>query len=762
MPAPRAAQRRLRHLADTRTDTDDIKALFAAQDLRADAEVHATRVAAIEAAVERHRATAEALDEKTRSLRAAQAEAQSVTDALVHLPGTYAYAILQATAARERWGCVPDLADLVATVRRPIDHRRDTDKGLRSRYARALAAGETLRTLGVLPAADGEDRIIEGAGEIGMRLALGDEGQIRAVAEERARAWLEAYVVSPRWREAERNQPWLQAERECPRWQRRHIRTEVRRAQAWLDCALRLVGPASPAVSRFTLGAWRQVQARSLAWASATVVRFESGDEVPLAEVQACSRKSRRAQMYAVVKGMEHHGDEHDMQAFFITLTLPGDYHPFTAGARAMDGSYPHARANDDWNPALGPRAQWTQLQKRWEWIRARLAKYEPLREYFGIAVPEPHKDGTPHLHAMVWLPKYIEHKERRLGTAMVLRGILRDLAPDRQARLEIVRKRPDRRRTDGTMKRYASPASYVMKYVLKSLDDEETMSAGREGAERHRAWASSRGIRRMRLVGVHGSLRIWQRLWTSPDDELLPRRAAMARAAMRRCEAYGAAAKTTEADSPEREVARRDQAAAAAQALRLIGGLPRGDGRLRLGYEETTTEYGRPTKRPTTIREEVRETVQEEYVTKRGQKRTRTVTAWNDTGESMPLKRQEAELVPAVKGAEVPLPSQNGNQVTVVAIAPRDAPAAPPPGADPGDLAAAKALEALIARRRDTRIWTAHWQERGLSLAEAAGRAVESVRSWQLWCERAAKQALDLRQSHSLSGGRGQRDLSV
>lgn len=718
--------------------------------MRADAGARATRGAAIEAAVERHRATAEALDEKAKALRAVQAGAQSVTDALVHLPGTYAYAILQATAARERWGCVPDLADLVATVARPIDHRRDTDKGLRSRYARALAAGETLRTLGVLPAADGEDRIIEGASEIGMRLALGDEGQIRAVAEERARAWLEAYAVSPDWREAERYQPWLQAERECPRWQRRQIRTEVRRAQAWLDCALRLVGPTSPAVSRFTLGAWRQVQARSLAWASATVVRFESGDEVPLVEVQARSRKSRRAQMYAVVKGMEHHGDEHDMQAFFITLTLPGEYHPFIAGARTADGSYPHARVNDDWNPTLGPQAQWTQLQKRWERIRARLAKYEPLREYFGIAVPEPHKDGTPHLHAMVWLPKYVEHDGRRLGTGMVLHGILRDLAPDRQAKLEIVRKRADRCRPDGTVKRYASPASYVMKYVLKSLDDEETMNAGGEGAERHRAWASSRRIRRMRLVGVHGSLRIWQRLWTSPDDEFVPRRAAMARAAMRRCEAYGAAAKAAEVDSPEREVARRGQSEAAAEALRLIGGLPGGSGRLRLGYDDATTEYGRPTKRPTTIREEVRETVQEEYVTKRGQRRTRTVMTWTDTDRTMPLKRQEAELVPAARGAEVPSPPDIGNQVTVAAIGPRSAPTAEPSDADPEDLAAAEALEALIACRRDARTWTVYWQERGFSMDEAARRAVESVRTWQPWCERAAGWVKGLRQSHT------------
>lgn len=75
----------------------------------------------------------------------------------------------------------------------------------------------------------------------------------------------------------------------------------------------------------------------------------------------------------------------------------------------------------------------------------------------------------------------------------------------------------------------------------------------------------------------------------------------------MRRSENVAAVAEMV-ADTqwePEAPAMRRHQASAAADALREIGGLPGGQIRLRLGYEEIGTAYGRPSQRPVSIVEE-------------------------------------------------------------------------------------------------------------------------------------------------------------
>jgi hypothetical protein len=548
---------------------------------------------------------------------------------------------------------------------------------------------------------------------VGASLTRGAVEDIEAAAQEAAETARAYYADRDRAGQptAPGEETWTRAERLDPRWQKRRLRRESRRAQAWYDAALRMTGPHSPAVSGYTLGAARETWDRGRMWSADMTVLFEDGTTVPLSTIQSHARSARRAQLYTVAKAMEFEGERRDFTAFFITLTLPGEYHPFTTGKLDKNGHYPNARPNPNWNPAYGPAAQWAELQGRWATIRGRLADHVALREWWGISVPEPHQDGTPHLHIMVWMPRSFEQRGMR-RTAHVLRDILRDVAPDRQGRLEIVRKRVLKNgKTTG-----ASPASYVMKYVMMSLDDEATQAARGEDAERHRAWASTRGLRRMRLVGVHGSLRIWQRLWTAREDEYdtMPPTAQTAWDYMRRSEVCADEADAM-ADTPwEREIPamRRRQAEAAADALREIGGLPGGERRLKLGYEESETEYGRPSRKPATITEEAWETVDEEYVTpKRRLRRVRKVTKWRPTGGMMPLRKQAAELVPT----EVIEKVENRNSLTVVAICPRDAADAAPPvttPADPDDLAHADDLDRLIRNRAGKQIWQ-EWCER-------------------------------------------------
>ena len=708
--ANQAGIRRLRRIAETHTDPADLRSILAVFDGEHQDKDRAEESLqrAIDNAMAGHFATVARIEANTEALLRETASARQVMVGLGRLPRTHANAILTATAERERWPTVPTMADLNGAVLQPIDFRRDTLDSLRNRHDRAHAVGQTLDQIGFADRPLGEacrtvaaSRIAraereaerEGASETGLWLVKGDEDELAAVAKRRARAWQAGYIMSAARCAATERTPWIRAERECPTWHKRLLRREVRTAQGWLDCTLRMARPSSPAISGFTLASWRQHRDRCREWSETQGVRFSDGTVVPLTTIQNHSRAARRAQLYAIVKGMEHFGNVADYTAVFITLTLPGKYHSFSTGKQAKDGTYPDAKPNPGWDPRLGPVAQLKELQRRWALLRSRMAKTKEWRDYFGILVPEPHQNGTPHFHAMLWMPTRFIRRGRIRQTEHALRRILREIAPDREGCLKAIRKSGP-----GT----ASPASYVMKYVMESLDDESTLAQEGEAGERHRAWASTRGIRRMRLIGAHGSLRIWQRLWTSSDDEELPPLATAARAAMRRSAAAGERAVALPQGSVERAQARSEQAKASADALSLIGGLPdrNANRRLKLGYEDGTTQYGRPTRKPVDILEQSLQKA-------RGQTRAQ----W-ETIDRFPLRGQEAELVdlprvqPDDAQTEDSLVDDNllkNNVVTVVANCPRDGAVAP---SNETAEAVAKTLAPLIAARQRLPQW--------------------------------------------------------
>ena len=473
-------------------------------------------------------------------VRAAREFAQATLDRLDQLPDLHSAAALRLSA--KKTGIGPRTLD---DLRQEMSARADTTP-LYESWPHLDAAAELLEAI--------QPPISECSPE-GSLLVRGDEEDIRRAAKKEAKEWQRRSAL--RFAQGERLDPdqTIEAlERQSQRWQRRRLRREALRAQASWDTALRLARPTtrpgvpgSLRVSAYTLGAYRQRLLNSAAWSETQAVQFEDGTIVPLAEIQARGKKARRAMTYAVLKGMEFYGERNGYTPFFITLTVPGHYHSMIKGERAEDGTYPDAHPNPNWKPKDGPAAAWAHLTDMWRLLRSRLAKLKPLRDWFGISVPEPHHDGTPHLHALVWLPSHFVHVtkrrgeepvERRRGTELILKDIMNELAPGHGNRLEIIRKREDRPRPDGTVRRFKTPASYVMKYVTAdALDNSETHTANGEAGERHRAWAASRGIRRMRMVGAHGSLTVWQRIWTAGDKEPLPPRAAVAHAAMRRSE---------------------------------------------------------------------------------------------------------------------------------------------------------------------------------------------------------------------------------
>ncbi len=630
-------------------------------------------------------------------------------DPLAGLPASHSAVILERAARVTEWtATVPALKDLAAVIRVADDPDKVDDFfGALSRFPDSNVqdidrlADEAARIFVEIAPPESE------ASRLGTKLANGEETAIRDEAERQARAARAMALAG-----LERHDPVEQNEKSSERWWRRRLRREALAAQSYFDSALRMATPASPFCSTFTLDAYQDRRDRNAAWAASTSAVFDDGTAVPLATIQQNARKAKLSQLHAVTKALEWCAGEMGYLALFITVTLPGPYHSYSVGEQARDGSYPRQHVNDDWTPAHGPKAQMSALNGLWRQFRARLAKFPALRRYFGLKVVESHTNGTPHLHALIFVPAEAAGRDGvPRSTIEIVGEALGALAPGRQSKLEVIdRNGPEieRRMPDGSVQRIrrASPATYVLKYVMKGLESDEAelrelgIELGNkpaadgeehilgEGGARYRAWAQARRIRRFALLGIAGSIRIWQRIWTASEDEAMPRRVRAVWRAMQEAKAAGARAKDAATDE-EKRAARRDQAEATATALGLIGAVGEFDdgGGLRLSYVETETEHGRPVRKPDAIRD-VR------------------------TGETFPLRRQNARLV---SNREL------GAGVTVAAICPSDPPAAGHRKPDPVLEAVVGDLERLIADR-------------------------ECQQNWQDWCDRARRRVVRLR----------------
>ncbi|MCR9072667.1 MAG: replication endonuclease [Alphaproteobacteria bacterium] len=507
--------------------------------------------------------------------------------------------------------------------------------------------------------------VLTSDGEMYVR---GDEDEMRARAEVRAaNALLHAEVKGIELDAID------EAEQSCPRWQLRRLRREVKAAQSYYDIAFRLANPTCKYVSEYTLTAWRLRQARQSAWLNDQVIDFD-GTTVSLLDIRNNALNARQARLYAQVKGMESVAERLGYTAFFGTITLPGEYHPFSSH---------HGRANQRWRREFGPAAQHLAIQGLWKNARARIWKHDQLTNAFGIRVVEPHQDGTPHLHFILWLPSETGGR----STKEVLAEILEDLAPAPQSELAIIEKNTHEiTMRDGRRMKASSPASYVMKYLLKSVgtsyeapdvETDEDHLIG-ENNERFRAWANARQVRSFSFIGVHGVQTAWQKLFTWNEEgeaPALPPRHSEAKHLIESAQSAPKAYKAT----------LYGDALIAMGAFRTMG-----DGtRLSLRSEETVTEYGRSRMKPVGIID------------------TRT-------NDEVPLHLQEYKpesrsALAIRKKEEEDLTTQ---KVTLRAIYPREAASLPPVDPTCPAWLAAHSIATVILSRQGLPQWT-EWVER-------------------------------------------------
>lgn len=197
--------------------------------------------------------------------------------------------------------------------------------------------------------------------------------------------------------------------------------------------------------------------------------------------------KIARHELMVRMRGFEDMANEMGLVGMFYTLTAPSRYH----------ATHVHSGKRNDKYCNVSPRKTQKYLCNVWSRVRAKWGR-EGIRT-FGFRVAEPHHDGTPHWHLLLFLrPEEVE-----LATEIFHEYALQvDGSEPGAAQYRFTAKPID--------EEFGSATGYIAKYISKNIDgygmdgefDHESGKPVKEMAKRVRAWASRWSIRQFQQIG--------------------------------------------------------------------------------------------------------------------------------------------------------------------------------------------------------------------------------------------------------------------
>lgn len=252
--------------------------------------------------------------------------------------------------------------------------------------------------------------------------------------------------------------------------------------------------------------------------------------------------KNMRNELMLRIRSTEEMADTMNYVGGFYNITAPSRFH---ANSPSWDGSTPKECS--------------AYLNKQYQQARAKLDRLEI--PYFGIRVAEPHTDGCPHWHMLIWTPeryyyqvshilrryftrddravffdrfkrrkelKAVYTNKRRIWGLNKKRGTYtkepkKDYYPS-SPRFTAIRMEPAKVDKDG--KRTGGAAAYIAKYISKNIDgfalsQEHDADSGEKLTQTVnpvKAWASTWGIRQFQFQ-KSPSITIWRELRRIRDE---------------------------------------------------------------------------------------------------------------------------------------------------------------------------------------------------------------------------------------------------
>lgn len=322
------------------------------------------------------------------------------------------------------------------------------------------------------------DKLQDPAAQAAIRRAMSDDAQTLRAADlltgEQIQAALRAQSVT------EDSIRRLAARSDKPLTARRWLRKQAKQGAAAVNLALGLVGGGGNEhkhCTPFEQSLRDQQKTRWRTFAERTKL-YREGQELPMLTILSEANRKRVSEVYTLSKGLEKHARDAGLTWAFITLTAPPNMHPNPShGKSTWDGTLPDHAHN------------W--IHSAWRKVEARFRKAGILVS--GVRVCEPHKDGCPHWHLMLFVhPSQMGELETIMRTQ---RGCEHWKA---EAGLKFML-------DDGR----ATAASYLFKYVLKTVNSIETLTGEAASVD---SWRSTWGIRAFQWIGMP-PISLWRNL---------------------------------------------------------------------------------------------------------------------------------------------------------------------------------------------------------------------------------------------------------
>lgn len=230
----------------------------------------------------------------------------------------------------------------------------------------------------------------------------------------------------------------------------------------------------------------------------------QHGDKYTLAELSDTSvsnPENRRNELMVRIRGFEEVALMLGHSCDFLTITCPSKYHPTTG-----------TRPNPNYQGFTPKQANDYLVKKVWAGARKELDK-AGLKVY-GMRVAEPHSDGTPHWHLMLFSQPKDFYAIRTIikKHALLVDGQEKGAA---KYRFKAVKIDPSK----------GSAAGYIAKYIAKNVDgfavDQDLYGKdAASSAQRIVEWSGTWGIRQFQQVGGAG-VTVWRELRRLKKEQL-------------------------------------------------------------------------------------------------------------------------------------------------------------------------------------------------------------------------------------------------
>ncbi len=227
-----------------------------------------------------------------------------------------------------------------------------------------------------------------------------------------------------------------------------------------------------------------------------TYLTNDEGLTIPLSEVTAHTIANpiiRRHELMVRIRGFEEVAQHSGHSAAFVTITTPSRMHVTRASGLP----------NENYDGTPIKEAQ-DYLNHVWQLIRAKLGR-EQISPY-GFRVVEPHHDGTPHWHLLLFMPPEHLASFKRIVSHYALLDSPTEKGAQKY-RVNFVDIDPSK----------GTAAGYIAKYIAKSIDGfavgKDTFGNDSiEVSQRINAWAKTCSIRQFQQIGGP-SVTVWREL---------------------------------------------------------------------------------------------------------------------------------------------------------------------------------------------------------------------------------------------------------